>query len=968
MQQPSRPETNTFPESRNHPFEEGRTFRPTRPVAPRARGNARLRRPEGLRGFRTAAGFGIFLLILTAALATAVVPASAGTSPVLVEWSGAPPAAEAGWIYLHGLSEAALGLLPADSPLLSDPSARALGLYDDPDRFVLVSPSTYALIAQGALPPAWQPALDETGTPAGLSGLLQSAEALSRDAAQVLIRLPEALRSVLGSPGGRCARLTTPEEALAIQAATGRAAIRAEELSAGQAPGASPEPARTQPAEYWHSLVQAVNTDRFAADLDYLSTTLRTRYYSTEQLNQACQYAFDEFASLGLITSFDPFTYNGRQLKNILGVKLGTVDPSRIVVVVGHIDSTSPDPQNLAPGADDNGSGTVSVLEAARLLAPLSCDYTLYFLCVSAEEQGLIGSEHFAALADAQNLDIRGVLNLDMVSYHTPVAQDLWIEGFHQGVSSVWLMNQLQDNARLYSGLSVYLYPGEGWGSDHEPFHNHGFPAVLAIENEWDSYPCYHRTCDTVEWCNPWLWSRITAATIITAGQLAQVQGALGAIDGMVLVAEGDDPAGVTLRLSGTGYSEQVSDAAGAFAWSSLLPGGYTLTAEKPGYETVTQNVFIESGQTAVVEVFVSPTLPGTVQGTVRLSDGTPVEGARIAVEGQTPGAESGPLGTYTLGPVFPGVLNLCAVAPALIPRGAAVTVGSGQTLTGADFVLEPLWTFETGPEDLTASDGWAWGTDATVGAHSGSRVWGSVLGGNYANCADYRLDLRPISFREYDSAFLSVWMWYRTQSARDGGNLQISTDGGDTWRVLHPLDGYAGELAGTCNAMAGQAAFTGNSGGWVRKIFRLDSFEGQWLRIRFRFTADSATRDLGWYLDDLSIEGSIRPVGVEETPGTDRDGRRGTAFLLSSSPNPAPGACEIRLVLPEAEIGELGVFGVDGRLASVVIPRGRLEAGERRVVWNGLDGDGRPLPSGVWWLRYTGTGGEATRSLIRVR
>ena len=52
-----------------------------------------------------------------------------------------------------------------------------------------------------------------------------------------------------------------------------------------------------------------------------------------------------------------------------------------------------------------------------RLLSMYDFDNSLYFICFAAEEQGLRGSYHYAQWASSQGLDIRGVINLDMIAY-----------------------------------------------------------------------------------------------------------------------------------------------------------------------------------------------------------------------------------------------------------------------------------------------------------------------------------------------------------------------------------------------------------------------------------------------------------------------------------------------------------------------------------------------------------------------
>jgi len=515
--------------------------------------------------------------ILAVLLGFAAVSAAAADGRVLIRWDGTPPLGDPGWVTLQGLDGSAIGLVPEGDALLADPHARRIGPYDASRPYLLISRGAYATLQEGALPPAWAGALALAGVPFPSSAELRSIRALAGDGAQVLVLLPESLRAVTDEPGCRTQRLRARD-------AAGRPSV------------ATPEPTREAPPEFWAAMVGAVSADRLWADIDYLSTTLRTRHSYTPQMTQACAYALDEFTALGMQAYLDPFTYAGHALTNVVAVKPGTVDPTRIYILCGHLDSTSPSPNTDAPGAEDNGSGATAVIEAARLFAPLSTDYTIYFICFSAEEQGLIGSEHFASEADQLDLDIRGVLNFDMIAYYDPAGVDLWIEGFHYGASSAWLMDRLAQNTTTYTDLGIYQYPGEGWGSDHEPFHSHGFPAVLSLEYEWDSYPCYHRTCDTVDRLTMDLWRKILAANAITLGQLAGVQETIGGIHATVALSDGGNPNGARLRLQGTGYPEYVCGLAGEVDWPALVPGAYTLITDRAGYVSDTTQVAVASG------------------------------------------------------------------------------------------------------------------------------------------------------------------------------------------------------------------------------------------------------------------------------------------------------------------------------------------------------------------------------------
>ena len=107
-------------------------------------------------------------------------------------------------------------------------------------------------------------------------------------------------------------------------------------------------------------------------------------------------------------------------ITNVYAVLKGT-DPEsakRIVLVTGHYDSRNSDTfdaAGIAPGANDDASGTAVSLECARVLSKLKFPATIIFLTVAGEEQGLNGSGHFAKMAKDQGWNIEAVLNNDIV-------------------------------------------------------------------------------------------------------------------------------------------------------------------------------------------------------------------------------------------------------------------------------------------------------------------------------------------------------------------------------------------------------------------------------------------------------------------------------------------------------------------------------------------------------------------------
>src|SRR5262249_8726810 len=90
----------------------------------------------------------------------------------------------------------------------------------------------------------------------------------------------------------------------------------------------------------------------------------------------------------------------------------------RTYVMSSHYDSRNSDNADTtqdAPGADDNASGTVAVLEAARVMAELPTHATVIFAAYDSEEQGLLGSAHHATALKASGVDVQGDLNNDII-------------------------------------------------------------------------------------------------------------------------------------------------------------------------------------------------------------------------------------------------------------------------------------------------------------------------------------------------------------------------------------------------------------------------------------------------------------------------------------------------------------------------------------------------------------------------
>jgi hypothetical protein len=113
-----------------------------------------------------------------------------------------------------------------------------------------------------------------------------------------------------------------------------------------------------------------------------------------------------------------PRAPDGVHIEDVIAVQRGSGDPDRVVIVQGHIDSRNSnvmDTTGDAPGANDDGSGTALVIEAARLLSREHFAGTIVYAALSGEEQGLLGGQLLAETAKARGWKVAAVLNNDIV-------------------------------------------------------------------------------------------------------------------------------------------------------------------------------------------------------------------------------------------------------------------------------------------------------------------------------------------------------------------------------------------------------------------------------------------------------------------------------------------------------------------------------------------------------------------------
>ncbi len=244
-------------------------------------------------------------------------------------------------------------------------------------------------------------------------------------------------------------------------------------------------------------LVQRIQPTRWFATLSQLASWKRNSY--SPEIDLARDYLANEFTSLGLSVETPSVTIaSGVSAENVIATLTGTTLPDEWIVIGAHYDSRNvslTNTSNPSPGAEDNASGCAGVVEVARVLATSQPKRTIKFICFTGEEQNLLGAEAFAAgLASAGTLSrVKLAIIMDMIGYSSTTALDVLLET-SSALQAVF--PAFQTAAADYSPGMVVTTSLSPFGSDHMPFINRGVPSLLLIENEWDSYPHYHKATD----------------------------------------------------------------------------------------------------------------------------------------------------------------------------------------------------------------------------------------------------------------------------------------------------------------------------------------------------------------------------------------------------------------------------------------------------------------------------------------
>jgi len=234
--------------------------------------------------------------------------------------------------------------------------------------------------------------------------------------------------------------------------------------------------------------------------------------YITQPGNQlAIDYLVNTLRSFGYEPALQWFEPRGVRTANVIVTIPGTDSPELVYVVSSHFDC------NLrSPGADDNSSGTVALIETARVLATRPMAATIQLAFFTGEEAGLLGSREYVRRAVEADVQLVGALNNDMVGWAENNRLDNTIRYSNAGIrdvqhaAAILFSDLITYDAKYYKSTDAHAYY-EAYG---DIVGGIGSYPILAS-------PHYHQVHDVLETVNHQLIAEVTKTTVASIMLLA---------------------------------------------------------------------------------------------------------------------------------------------------------------------------------------------------------------------------------------------------------------------------------------------------------------------------------------------------------------------------------------------------------------------------------------------------------------
>lgn len=245
-----------------------------------------------------------------------------------------------------------------------------------------------------------------------------------------------------------------------------------------------------RPAEV-ATLVAAVDESQLLATMTALSTNFPNRYHAHHATHHSADWIRDLWAGYAASrpeVTAELYSHGGitPQPSVILTIP-GSLFPDQVVVLGAHQDSIrsgggcTGNPSCVAPGADDDGSGIATLSEVIRvaLASGFAPQRTVQFMGYAAEEVGLQGSNHLAAVYQGNGTEVVAVLQLDMTGYNGSI-EDIVLISDHVDAELTAFTGDLLET--YLPELAVTTTACGYACSDHASWTSRGFRAVFPFE------------------------------------------------------------------------------------------------------------------------------------------------------------------------------------------------------------------------------------------------------------------------------------------------------------------------------------------------------------------------------------------------------------------------------------------------------------------------------------------------------
>ena len=234
-------------------------------------------------------------------------------------------------------------------------------------------------------------------------------------------------------------------------------------------------------------MLEQVSVENLVSTVGRLST-FHTRYYDSPTGVQAAESIRDQFKELSAGRSdieVELVPHSFRQPSVRARIRGQGPHANEIIVIGGHEDSINqsgfgPRPGERAPGADDDGSGTATVIEVFRVLAQSGFrpDRTIEFMTYAAEEIGLRGSQDIAQHYRAENKQVVAALQFDMTAFPGESHEITMITDYVDPSLTRFVTKLIDEYVQIRWGEDTCGYAC----SDHASWNRAGYPSAFPFE------------------------------------------------------------------------------------------------------------------------------------------------------------------------------------------------------------------------------------------------------------------------------------------------------------------------------------------------------------------------------------------------------------------------------------------------------------------------------------------------------